>query len=326
LANITALALNQVWLVVQIERLGAQLRRNRRAINRARTRRTAGALVMRTRNSRAAGLIAAALISGTFGARSAECPGHPDAIGTSRVLAVDPAEHPRVGSAQYRETLPLGDHEVVLTFDDGPLPPYSTRILDTLATNCVKATFFIIGRMAQANPDVLRRAYADGHSIGTHTQNHPIRIGSWSGERAAKEIDTGIAAVTKVLGLSPAPFFRFPGLGRSTAAEKYLALHGIMVWSADVIPDDWKRISAEQVVVRSMDQLKRKGKGIILLHDIHERTAQALPLLLSRLQGAGFHVVHVVPAGPDRPKTVAAEAEWSAPDDADKADPAPPTE
>jgi Polysaccharide deacetylase len=83
-------------------------------------------------------------------AAAAECPGHPDALGTSRTLVVDPREHPRIGTMQYAETLPLADHEVVLTFDDGPLPKYSNQVLAILAEQCVKATFFIIGRQANA--------------------------------------------------------------------------------------------------------------------------------------------------------------------------------
>src|SRR5690349_7026893 len=92
---------------------------------------------------------------GVTTAPAAEC-ANPNALGVSRVLAVDPQEFPRVGTVQYTRSLPLEDHEVVLTFDDGPLPPYSSRVLDVLAENCVKATYFIIGRMAQGYPDVLK--------------------------------------------------------------------------------------------------------------------------------------------------------------------------
>src|SRR6202043_3861781 len=109
-------------------------------------------------------------------ASAADCPGHPDALGTSRTLVVDPREHPRIGSMQYAETLPLGDHEVVLTFDDGPLPHNSNQVLDILASQCVKATFFTIGRMAQAYPEGVRKLRDAGHSIGTHTQNHPLNM------------------------------------------------------------------------------------------------------------------------------------------------------
>src|SRR5262245_40937303 len=97
----------------------------------------------------------------------ASCPGNPTAIGTSRTLVVDPTEHARVGTMQYRETLPLEDKEVVLTFDDGPIPPRTNAVLDILAANCVKATFFIVGQMATAHPAVLKRIREDGHTIGT---------------------------------------------------------------------------------------------------------------------------------------------------------------
>jgi len=106
------------------------------------------------------------------------CPGNPNALGTSRVLAVDPAQLPRVGRMQYPDSLPLADHEVVLTFDDGPLPPYSNQILDILASECVKATYFLVGEMARAYPAVVRRVYEQGHTIGTHSDNHPTRFSS----------------------------------------------------------------------------------------------------------------------------------------------------
>lgn len=268
------------------------------------------------------------LLSGTMGSIASECPSNLDALGTSRVVVVDPVEHPRVGTVQYRETLPLNDREVVLTFDDGPLPPYTTRILDTLASNCVKATFFFIGRMAHGSPDLVRRAYREGHTIGTHTENHPLNIASLPIEQTEREIENGIASVTKALGGSavPAPFFRFPGLGRAEPAEKYLESRRIMIWSADVIPDDWKQISPDQVVERSLEGLKRKGKGILLLHDIHERTAEALPMLLGKLQSAGFHIVHVVPVGPDRPKTVTVQTQWMLHIEENNVDPSSPTE
>jgi peptidoglycan/xylan/chitin deacetylase (PgdA/CDA1 family) len=83
------------------------------------------------------------------------CPGNPDALGTSRALTINPREFIRLGTLQYRQTLPLKDHEVVLTFDDGPLPPYSNVILDALASQCVKATYFLVGQMAHACPPLL---------------------------------------------------------------------------------------------------------------------------------------------------------------------------
>ena len=103
------------------------------------------------------GLGLLACIGAHTAALAADCPGHPDAIGTSRTLVVDPREHPRIGTMQYPETLPLRDHEVVLTFDDGPLPRNSNQVLQILAEQCVKATFFT-HRPAGAQP--IRKASA----------------------------------------------------------------------------------------------------------------------------------------------------------------------
>src|ERR1051325_4952267 len=100
------------------------------------------------------GVLAAVMV--TAPALAVDCPGNPGALGTSRTVVVDPKEHPRIGTMQYEETLPLQDNEVVLTFDDGPLPPNSTKVLDILASQCVKATFFIIGRMARSFPEGVR--------------------------------------------------------------------------------------------------------------------------------------------------------------------------
>src|ERR1700681_3024966 len=145
-------------------------------------------------------------------ASAADCPGHPDALGTSRTIVVDPQAHPRIGTMQYPETLPLEDHEVVLTFDDGPLPRNSNQVLEILASQCVKATFFTIGRMAQASPEGVRKLRDAGHTIGTHTQDHPLSMNHMSIERARQEIDEGIASVKAALGADAdttlAPFFR----------------------------------------------------------------------------------------------------------------------
>jgi peptidoglycan-N-acetylglucosamine deacetylase len=243
-------------------------------------------------------------------ASAAECPGHPDAIGTSRNLVVDPREHPRIGSMQYSDTLPLEDHEVVLSFDDGPLSPYTNRVLDTLTSQCVKATFFIIGRMANGEPQLVRRAFDEGHSVGTHTQNHLLHLSRLPLEAQMKEVDDGIASVTAALGDTRpiAPFFRFPGLAHPPAVEAELASRGIMVWSADADADDWKKISPQEVVRRALTRLEHKGKGVLLLHDMQRRTAIALPDLLRALHSKGFRIVHVVPANASSPAATAAHA------------------
>ncbi len=261
----------------------------------------------------AASGISGALL-GAAPARAESCPGNPNALGTSRVLVVDPNEYKLIGTLQYKQTLPLADHEVVLTFDDGPLPPSSTRVLDTLISQCVKATFFIVGEMARAYPDVLRREYEAGYTIGTHSQNHPLRFENLTGDKLSAQIDGGIASVSAVLGDpdAVAPFFRIPGLGRSEVIEEALASRGLAVFSIDTDADDWFRhVSAAQVVEKSMSRLEKLGRGILLLHDIHPWTADALPELLRQLREHGFHVVHIVPPTPQAAAMANATKSWT---------------
>ena len=234
------------------------------------------------------------------------CPGNPNAIGTSRTITVNPADLPLIGTIQYRATLPLKDHEVVLTFDDGPIPPYTTTILDILASQCVKATYFLVGEMAHARPYLVRRIYNEGHSVGTHSQNHPSAFQNLSMQRVERQVAGGIDSVDYALGDPKAisPFFRIPGLGRTNAIEHFLEGKGLMTWSVDIDTNDWWRGSSPGAIVqRAMRQLSAKGKGIVLMHDIHPATVMALPLLLKELKANGYRIVHVEAAG-ERPKSL----------------------
>jgi peptidoglycan/xylan/chitin deacetylase (PgdA/CDA1 family) len=231
-----------------------------------------------------------------------ECPGNPDALGTSRVLVLDPGKVAHVGIMQYPQSLPLADKEVVLTFDDGPLPRYSLPVLDILAAQCVKATYFLVGSMAREFPAVVRRIHEDGHTIGTHTEDHPSRMQKLPIEKVRAEIDRGIADVGAALWNQKdlAPFFRIPGLNRTDAIDNELAARSLVVFSSDTVADDWhRRIRPADIVRRAMSRLEARGRGILLLHDIHAATVAALPELLKKLKEAGFHVVHVVPSTAD---------------------------
>ncbi len=234
-------------------------------------------------------------------AAAAPCPGNPNALGVSRVLTVSAKDYQRIGLIQYRDSLPLGPREVVLTFDDGPLPPYTDRVLDILAHECVQATFFLVGQMVAANPQIARRIYAAGHTIGNHTQNHVIHFDQISEPRAEHEIDAGMATISAALGdgKALAPFFRIPGLGRTRQVESYLHAKSLVVWSADAVADDWRRINSDQVLHRAMQRFEARGKGVLLLHDIQPRMVLMLPTLLAELKRRNFHIVHVVPE--DRP-------------------------
>ncbi len=257
-------------------------------------------------------LCLAILTTASPAARAAECPGNPDALGTSRTLVVDPREHPRIGTMQYRETLPLRDHEVVLTFDDGPIPKYSNQVLKILADECIKATFFIVGNQAKANPEGVRKLVAAGHTVGTHSMDHPLTFDRMGLEKFEPEINGGIewtsAAMTDPSQL--APFFRIPGLMRADGVEDYLISRGIQIWSADFPADDWRHVSSDRVYQLAIQRLEAKGKGILLLHDIQARTVAALPKIIRDLKARGYRIVHVVPATAERPATPTQAVEW----------------
>ena len=240
------------------------------------------------------------------------CPEKPDALGTSRTIVVAPKEHTRVGTMQYAETLPLADHEIVLTFDDGPSPRYTDRALAILAAECVKATFFMVGKMAQMFPAEAKKVRAEGHAVGTHSFRHPFTFNKMSQAEAGAEIDKGIDAVASALGDRDevAPFFRVPGFLTSTTTEAALASRGLMTWSADITADDWKRISGAEVAKRAISGIEAKGRGILVLHDIHERTVEALPVILTELKQRGFKIVQIVPATATLAKTETTPEQW----------------
>src|ERR1700726_1987466 len=171
---------------------------------------------------RAATLALAISLTPTALARAAECP-RQDTLGTSRILAVDAVSFPRVGLKSFPQTLPLRDHEVVLTFDDGPWPPTTPKILAALAAECGRATFFVLGKPASAHPDLLRRIAAEGHTIGHHTWSHPSLMRIKPSE-AVDQIDRGIEADEMALhGVATStpstPFFRFPGFESTPATQ-----------------------------------------------------------------------------------------------------------
>jgi peptidoglycan/xylan/chitin deacetylase (PgdA/CDA1 family) len=234
-------------------------------------------------------------------ARATGCP-REDTLGTSRVLPVDAVSFPRVGLKSFPQTLPLKDHEVVLTFDDGPWPPTTPKVLKALAAECVQATFFLIGRSASEHPTLVSRIAAEGHSIGTHTWQH-LYFGQIKPSEALNEITRGISAVEMALHgratTTPStPFFRFPGFQSTPATLAYLQSLGIVVFGADLWASDWNRMTPKQELRLLTSRLEVARKGIILLHDPQARTATMLPAFLRYLRENHYHVVHLVPTGP----------------------------
>lgn len=195
----------------------------------------------------------------------------------------------------------LARGEVVLTFDDGPIPGKTPSILNTLDRHGVKATFFTVGQMANAYPHLVRDVAARGHTIATHTQNHP-NLASMSFESAVAEIDKGKRSVAAALGPNRsriAPFFRFPYLASTAALRRHLAMQGTVVVDPTVDSKDYFVSTPDQVRARTIAKLEAKGSGIVLFHDIHSRTASMLPQFLDDLNKRGFKVVHLVPRSRD---------------------------
>jgi peptidoglycan/xylan/chitin deacetylase (PgdA/CDA1 family) len=234
-------------------------------------------------------------------AQAADCP-RKGTLGTSRVLHVDAATTPRVGLKNYPQTLPLADHEVVLTFDDGPWPPTTPKVLAALARECVRATFFIIGKPASEHPELVRRIAAEGHTIGHHTWLHRSLMRIPPSE-TTEEIDHGISAdETALHGVATTvpstPFFRFPGFETTPATLNLLQSRGIVVFGTDLWASDWNSMTPKQELKLIIDRLRNAGKGIILFHDPKARTAAMLPAFLRYLRDNDYRVVHLVPTGP----------------------------
>jgi peptidoglycan/xylan/chitin deacetylase (PgdA/CDA1 family) len=251
------------------------------------------------RTSITAGAFLAAL-AGIVSAEAADCP-RKDALGTSRVLSVDATTTPRVGLKSFPQTLPLADHEVVLTFDDGPRPPMTSQVLTALAQECVRATFFLVGRSASEFPDLVKRIAREGHTIGHHTWSHP-HMARIPADAAKYEIDRGIASNEMALhGVSTTtpstPFFRFPYFESTPAQLDLLQSRGIVVFGADLWASDWNDMTPDQELKLITERIAAAGKGIILFHDAQARTAAMMPAFLRYLRENGFRVVHLVPAG-----------------------------
>lgn len=232
-------------------------------------------------------------------ASAADCGG--DRLGTSRVLTLDAAVHPRVGKKHFPHTLPLERKEVVLTFDDGPMPGTTPRVLAALRHECVSATFFLLGRNAVAHPALARQIRADGHTIAHHTYSHRL-LNRLTPEIADGEITRGIAAVEDAaFGTTRdgtvTRFFRFPGFASSPALLKRMEQRGLVVFGADLWASDWNRMAPDQQLRLTLERLDRTGGGIVLFHDTQPQTAAMIPAFLRALKARGYKVVHVVPAG-----------------------------
>ncbi|HYD15702.1 MAG TPA: polysaccharide deacetylase family protein [Hyphomicrobium sp.] len=217
---------------------------------------------------------------------------NPNALGIARTVEIDTTGGPGFGFDHYKAYDFLQDKEVVLTFDDGPQVNTTKAILDALDAQCTKAIFFSLGKMAIGLPEIIRDVAHRGHTVGTHTWSHQD-LRKKSDQEAKDEIEKGISGVRRAVGGPISPFFRYPYLRDSQATLAHLASRNIAMFSTDVDSFDFKRQSAEQLVEATMKRLEKKGKGIILMHDIQPHTAKAMVGLLAALKAGGYKVVQM---------------------------------
>jgi peptidoglycan/xylan/chitin deacetylase (PgdA/CDA1 family) len=188
---------------------------------------------------------------------------------------------------------------VALTFDDGPKPEYCQPILDMLDKYGAKATFFVVGREAKDNPDLIKRMDDEGDEVANHTYSHTpakeMTVGA-----ALSDIQKCSQVVYDITGKAP-KFFRPPGGGINSGISKGIKKMGMktVFWSLNAtdytdvtpgyeVPEDVKAM-AEELTKRVMDKVK--PGTIILLHSSSEQTVRALPLILKALKEKGYGFV-----------------------------------
>lgn len=191
--------------------------------------------------------------------------------------------------------------EVVLTFDDGPRPGKTEAILDTLDDFDVNATFLMLGSTAQRHPELARAVAQRGHAIGSHTYNH-TDLATLSQTEAMAEVQAGHQAVSDALaagGYQASRFFRFPYLSENGLLRASVVQGDLIVLGVDIDSKDYFRSTPQEVIDRTLAQLEARGKGVVLFHDIHNRTVAMLPRFLAELEDRGYSVVTLRTTGGD---------------------------
>jgi peptidoglycan/xylan/chitin deacetylase (PgdA/CDA1 family) len=226
----------------------------------------------------------------------------PGGMGLSRIVEIDTTGGPGFGFEHFKQYDFLRDKEIVLTFDDGPWPENTMAVVKALTDECLKATFFEIGKHAVWHPEITKQVLQAGMTVGTHTWSHKdLARNPYANdiEQAEQEIEMGNSAVyMAAAGALIAPFFRFPDLQHPPQMLAYLGQRNIAIFSTDIDSFDFKLHKPEQVIKSVMTKLEKRGKGIILMHDFQHATAEAIPELLHQLKASGYKVVHMVPKQP----------------------------
>jgi peptidoglycan/xylan/chitin deacetylase (PgdA/CDA1 family) len=179
---------------------------------------------------------------------------------------------------------------IAMTFDDGPSATLTPKLLDLLAAHHIKATFFVIGENVAEHPEIVARAAREGHEIGNHSWSHP-NFGKMSDESVRHQLQQTDDAIKNATGKHPT--LLRPPYGSITAREKRWIHdefgYDIILW--DVDPYDWKRPGP--AVVRARILKETRPGSIVLSHDIHPGTIEAMPSTFDELEAKGFKFVTV---------------------------------
>jgi len=179
---------------------------------------------------------------------------------------------------------------VALTFDDGPNPATTPRLLDMLAKRNIKATFFVLGERLPSHPELLKREMAEGHEIGNHSWDHP-NLAKKSDEFVRSELQRTHDAIAKITGVAP-KLMRPPYGSLTLRQERWIVDsmgYKVILWAVD--PKDWKRPGPAVVAQRILTETH--PGDIVLMHDIHAQSVDAVPQILDGLTAKGFKFVTV---------------------------------
>lgn len=221
-----------------------------------------------------------------------------DALGTARVMTVDTKSWVGFGKNSGLPRLPLGFHEYVLTMDDGPADKTTTRNLETLRAECVRATFFMVGKRAAHRPDLVKQIVRDGHTIASHSWDH-IDLSALDDEAAKANIQAGYRAVEAAAYGAPLPedaprFFRYPSFKEVPGLRDWAFNQHITIAAADITPQDWQGMPPEVTLARLDALLDQNDRGVILLHEGQVNTVAFLPKLLTMMKERGLKIVQIV--------------------------------
>jgi len=179
---------------------------------------------------------------------------------------------------------------IAMTFDDGPSATLTPKLLDLLAAHDIKATFFVIGENVAEHPEIVARAAREGHEIGNHSWSHP-NFGKMSDESIRRQLQQTDDAIKSATGKRPT--LMRPPYGSITTRQKRWIHdefgYNVILW--DVDPNDWKRPGP--AVVRARILKETRPGSIVLSHDIHPGTIEAMPSTFDELEAKGFKFVTV---------------------------------